>query len=125
MLTKLSKQDADAYYGSDGPPVPVPAPAPAPAAAAAGGRARPVSAVYGAAGGAPGAPTSPPPPPVELSQIIDTTLLKAYLLTGSSLVGPLVRLENQCNIGESVALLKQYKVRTQCVRACVCTYVRE
>ena len=97
MLSKLSKQDADSYYG------------PAPTAPGATARTRsPADGVRPTADA--GQPGSPQAPLVELSQIIDTTLLKAYLLTNSALVGPLVRLENQCNINESVNLLKQYKV---------------
>ena len=46
----------------------------------------------------------------ELGQIIDTTLLKAYLLTNNStLVGALLRVPNQCHVAESVKMLLQYK----------------
>jgi len=46
----------------------------------------------------------------ELGQIIDTTLLKAYLLTGNNaLVGSLVRVSNLCHVGESEKMLTQYK----------------
>ena len=95
MLSKLSKQDQEAYYGA------------APTAPGATARVRD-------GGRTPSSDAASPPAqatPLELSQIIDTTLLKAYLITNSALVGPLVRLENQCNIEESVSLLKSYKVR--------------
>jgi len=96
MLAKLSKQDEEAYFG----PQPT---APGPlqrtkahdAPRANGGVER----------------DGPQASFKELSQIIDTTLLKAYLLINSSLVGPLVRLENNCNVEEGVKLLRQYKVR--------------
>jgi hypothetical protein len=47
----------------------------------------------------------------ELGQIIDTTLLKAYLLTGNNaLVGSLLRVSNMCHLGESEKMLTTYKV---------------
>ena len=46
----------------------------------------------------------------ELGQIIDTTLLKAYLLTGNnSLVGSLLRVANLCHLSESEKMLTTYK----------------
>jgi len=96
MLAKLSKQDEEAYFG----PQPT-APGPLQRTKAHDGSR--------ANGGVErdGQQASFK----ELSQIIDTTLLKAYLLINSSLVGPLVRLENNCNVEEGVKLLRQYKVR--------------
>lgn len=44
---------------------------------------------------------------LELSEIIDTTLLKCYLQTNAALVGPLLRVENNCEVEESERLLKQ------------------
>ncbi|KJE91752.1 vesicle fusion protein, variant [Capsaspora owczarzaki ATCC 30864] len=43
----------------------------------------------------------------EVSQIIDTTLLKCYLDTNAALVGPLLRVENYCHVGESEKILKR------------------
>lgn len=51
----------------------------------------------------------------ELSEIIDTTLLKCYLKTNPALVGPLLRVENNCEVEESEGLLKEnerYSTRT-------------
>lgn len=45
----------------------------------------------------------------ELSQIIDTTLLKCYLKTNAALVGPLLRVSNSCAVEESEVLLKDHE----------------
>ncbi|ORX99906.1 hypothetical protein K493DRAFT_335529 [Basidiobolus meristosporus CBS 931.73] len=44
-----------------------------------------------------------------LAQLIDTTLLKAYLNSNDALVGPLLRVSNHCNVAESETLLLQHK----------------
>ncbi|XP_070577538.1 vam6/Vps39-like protein [Ptychodera flava] len=46
----------------------------------------------------------------QLSQIIDTTLLKCYLQTNDALVAPLLRLkDNNCHIEESERILKKHQ----------------
>lgn len=45
----------------------------------------------------------------ELSQTIDTTLLKCYLQTNPALVGPLLRVANKCDVGECEVLLKNHE----------------
>ncbi|KAJ3055453.1 Vam6/Vps39-like protein [Rhizophlyctis rosea] len=42
---------------------------------------------------------------VYLMEIVDTTLLKVYLRVNKSLVGPLVRIQNYCNLEESEKVL--------------------
>ena len=45
----------------------------------------------------------------ELSEIIDTTLLKCYVLTNDALVAPLLRLpENNCHVEECERILKKH-----------------
>ena len=46
----------------------------------------------------------------DLSEIIDTTLLKCYVLTNDALVAPLLRLpENNCHVEESEHILKKHE----------------
>ncbi|KAI8907010.1 vacuolar sorting protein 39 domain 2-domain-containing protein [Powellomyces hirtus] len=40
-----------------------------------------------------------------LSEVVDTTLLKVYLMVNEALVGPLLRVSNYCNVEESEPLL--------------------
>eukprot|EP00038_Savillea_parva_P002865 m.118520 g.118520 ORF g.118520 m.118520 type:complete len:956 (+) comp10983_c0_seq4:278-3145(+) len=51
----------------------------------------------------------------ELSEIIDTTLLKCYLKTNPALVGPLLRVQNDCEVEESEGLLKENERYTELV----------
>lgn len=51
----------------------------------------------------------------ELSEIIDTTLLKCYLKTNPALVGPLLRVQNDCEVEESEVLLKENERFTELV----------
>mmetsp|Transcript_10447 Transcript_10447/g.26817 ORF Transcript_10447/g.26817 Transcript_10447/m.26817 type:complete len:994 (-) Transcript_10447:2337-5318(-) len=51
----------------------------------------------------------------ELSEIIDTTLLKCYLKTNPALVGPLLRVQNDCEVEESEVLLKENERYTELV----------
>jgi len=46
---------------------------------------------------------------LELNQTIDTTLLKCYLKTNPALVGPLLRVNNFCDVEESEVLLKLHE----------------
>eukprot|EP01120_Amphizonella_sp_Union-15-10_P015169 TRINITY_DN7730_c0_g1_i1.p1 TRINITY_DN7730_c0_g1~~TRINITY_DN7730_c0_g1_i1.p1 ORF type:complete len:877 (+),score=183.62 TRINITY_DN7730_c0_g1_i1:97-2727(+) len=43
----------------------------------------------------------------DIAQIVDTTLVKAYLATNDSLVPPLLRLPNQCHIKETEQVLRE------------------
>ena len=54
----------------------------------------------------------------ELSEIIDTTLLKCYLKTNPALVGPLLRVQNDCEVEESEGLLKENERYVCCVVLC-------
>ncbi len=49
---------------------------------------------------------------VRYAQIVDTALLKSYLIIRLSLVGSLCRLENWCEVAETEAVLRDRKVRT-------------
>ncbi|KAJ3089200.1 Vam6/Vps39-like protein [Quaeritorhiza haematococci] len=44
-----------------------------------------------------------------LSQVVDTTLLKVYLKVNEALVGPLLRVQNMCDVAECEQLLKELK----------------
>lgn len=45
--------------------------------------------------------------------IIDTLLLKAYLISNDALIGPLLRVNNKCDIEETEQLLTRHKVCLQ------------
>lgn len=45
-----------------------------------------------------------------LMEVVDTTLLKVYLRVNKSLVGPLVRVQNHCNLEESEKVLLDAQV---------------
>lgn len=45
----------------------------------------------------------------ETLTIIDSALIKAYLITNDALIGPLLRVSNRCNVEETEALLIQHK----------------
>jgi hypothetical protein len=45
----------------------------------------------------------------ELSETIDTTLLKCYLKTNPAMVGPLLRVSNKCSVTISEQLLKEHE----------------
>ena len=49
---------------------------------------------------------------VAMAQLIDTTLLKLYIECSPSLIGPLLRVKNYCDIEESEKLLLEHKVMT-------------
>lgn len=42
--------------------------------------------------------------------IVDTALLKAYMMTNDALVGPLLRVQNHCDVEECEAILSEKKV---------------
>ncbi|KAJ3101038.1 hypothetical protein HDU97_001681 [Phlyctochytrium planicorne] len=44
-----------------------------------------------------------------LSEVVDTTLLKLFLVLNDALVGPLVRIKNFCNVQESEEILKSHR----------------
>lgn len=44
------------------------------------------------------------------AELVDTTLLKSYMVINESLVGPLLRVPNHCNVEESEGLLFDRKV---------------
>lgn len=46
-----------------------------------------------------------------VAQIVDTALFKCYLATKPSMLGPLCRLENWCQVDEVETLLMEAKVR--------------
>ncbi|RHZ82984.1 hypothetical protein Glove_101g19 [Diversispora epigaea] len=49
---------------------------------------------------------------LEYAELVDTTLLKSYMVINESLVGPLLRVPNHCNVEESEGLLfdrKKYR----------------
>ncbi|XP_071963059.1 vam6/Vps39-like protein [Antedon mediterranea] len=49
-------------------------------------------------------------PRKQMSQIVDTTLLKCYLMTNDALVAPLLRLkDNYCHLEETERILKKYQ----------------
>jgi hypothetical protein len=47
---------------------------------------------------------------VERSTILDTALIKSYFKTSGRLVGPLLRVENYCDLEETEKLLLEHKV---------------
>lgn len=47
---------------------------------------------------------------MEMARLVDTVLLKAYIMTNESLVGPLLRLQNSCEVEECEVLLLEKKV---------------
>ncbi|CAG8564725.1 9381_t:CDS:10, partial [Ambispora gerdemannii] len=49
---------------------------------------------------------------MKTAELVDTSLLKSYMIKNDALVGPLLRVPNHCNVGESEGLLlerKKYK----------------
>ncbi|CAG8623281.1 8545_t:CDS:10, partial [Diversispora eburnea] len=46
---------------------------------------------------------------LEFAELVDTTLLKSYMVINESLVGPLLRVPNHCNVEESEGLLLDRK----------------
>jgi len=47
---------------------------------------------------------------LELAEIVDTTLLRAYMITNDALLGPLLRVHNYVNVEETEGLLLERKV---------------
>jgi Vam6/Vps39-like protein vacuolar protein sorting-associated protein 39 len=47
---------------------------------------------------------------LKLAELVDTTLLKSYMVTNDALVGPLLRVNNYCNVEEVEGLLLERKV---------------
>ena len=47
---------------------------------------------------------------IELAEFVETSLLKAYMISNDSLVGSLVRVKNFCNVEETEKLLSERKV---------------
>lgn len=47
---------------------------------------------------------------LELAELVDTTLLKSYMVINDALVGPLLRVHNYCNVEEVEGLLLERKV---------------
>ncbi|CAH1762157.1 3604_t:CDS:10 [Entrophospora sp. SA101] len=47
---------------------------------------------------------------LELAEIVDTALLKAYMMTNDALVGPLLRVHNHVNVEETEGILLERKV---------------
>ena len=47
---------------------------------------------------------------LKLAELVDTTLLKSYMVTNDALVGPLLRVNNYCNVEEVKGLLEERKV---------------
>jgi hypothetical protein len=46
---------------------------------------------------------------LEQATLVDTTLLKSYMLTNDALVGPLLRVQNHCDVEECEAILMEKK----------------
>ncbi|KAG0044852.1 Vam6/Vps39-like protein [Gryganskiella cystojenkinii] len=46
---------------------------------------------------------------LRILEVVDTALLKAYMLTNERLVGSLLRVTNHCNLGETESLLLKHK----------------
>lgn len=44
-------------------------------------------------------------------EVVDTALLKSYMMTNERLVGSLLRVTNHCNLEETESLLLKHKVR--------------
>ena len=86
MLSKLNKQDEESYFEKSTSPPPV-------EEDEDGIKREPATSFK------------------ELGQIIDTTLLKAYLLTNNNaLVGSLLRLPNLVHLSEGEKMLTNHKV---------------
>ncbi|CAO3612687.1 unnamed protein product [Cunninghamella echinulata] len=74
-----------------------------------------ISSLNGSASNGTGITTLPDEKLKELIQeatLVDTTLLKSYMMTNDALVGPLLRVQNQCDVKECEAILsdkKKYK----------------
>ena len=47
---------------------------------------------------------------LKLAELVDTTLLKSYMVINDALVGPLLRVNNYCNVEEVEGLLLERKV---------------
>jgi hypothetical protein len=47
---------------------------------------------------------------LNLAELVDTTLLKSYMVINDALVGPLLRVHNYCNVEEVEGLLLERKV---------------
>lgn len=52
--------------------------------------------------------------------LVDTTLLKSYMMTNDALVGPLLRVQNHCDVQECETILSNRKVAERRVLSLVC-----
>ncbi|KAI8342574.1 vacuolar sorting protein 39 domain 2-domain-containing protein [Chlamydoabsidia padenii] len=61
---------------------------------------------------------------LEQATLVDTTLLKSYMLTNDALVGPLLRVQNHCDVEECEAILmdkKKYKELNYTLMLWICS----
>lgn len=58
---------------------------------------------------------------VRFAQIVDTALFKSYLAIRPSLLGPLCRIDNWCEVSEVEQVLRSREVRMQCLGFRTCS----
>lgn len=59
---------------------------------------------------------------LQMLEIVDTALLKSYMMTHERLVGSLLRVNNHCNPEETESLLLKHKVHTTLHPLCLHGY---